>query len=257
MPERKAPAPYGVLILTLPGQGAPYSPKVPLHYFDKNRDAGAVRDALTKWFTLWSIALDTGVAPSGFLENNTREIPWCDEVPEHLHGPQTIPYFATHASRVLEALKTYRPRVIIVLSAYLYEALGTAPLNRFVTELLGPAKGPARRITTMRLKALAQSFAECEMVVLPTPSKNTTPEFVKSLALGVKDAFKKAGIPFEETATLTLEKARRLVYIDEAATLRAYERELGLRPEEAKRLLKRLEGEVFERTSQLDKPHLL
>jgi len=258
MSEAKAapPAPAGgVLVLSLPGRGSNPQAAGRL-YFDRNRNAGAVRDALAAWFALWGMPLDRTAAPTGFIETNTREIVWCDDTPEGLHGPQTVPFYAAHASRAIEALERLRPRLVIVLSAYLYEALGTAPVNAAVTSALGPAKGPARRISSLRLKALRQSFARAEMLVLPFPSKNTTQAFVRSLAQGVRQAFEDAGIPFARDDKPLRQKARSLFVLDEEATLALFERELGLKRDQAEKLLASFVGEALVKDTPLSKPRM-
>lgn len=228
----------GVLIITLPGQGALGADgECGRFYFDRNHSRGRVRDALSHWFLLWGYPLQTGTRPTGPIETGAHEVLWCDAVPERLHGPQTIAYFASNAQNVLRALDEYEPSVIILLSAYLYEALGTAPLNELATERIGRALGPAKRITQERLRAYSQRFERCALLVLPTPSKNTTDSYVRSLTSGVREAFENAGLPFGDNPSALREKALSLLVLDKEETIRQFSQKLNLKDKEALALL--------------------
>lgn len=231
----------GLLIITLPNQGA--TGKLSSHYFDRMAEHGKIRDALVQWLAIWGINVNQSPKAKGTLELNTQEVVWCDDVPKHLHGPQTVPYFAQNGTRVLEALRQQAPRLVIVFSGYLYEALKSETLSKEVTSLIGRAKTPARRITTERLKALHQSFERAEMLVLPTPSKNTTRAYVETLTTAVRQAFDAAGFTPSEKVDDLLLSARSMIVVDEKRTLEKWERQFAIDRERALSLLKALEGE--------------
>ena len=156
MPTEDLSAQGGLLIVTLPGQGA--VGKLQTHYFDPRAQQGKIRDALVRWFAIWGIPLTRSTANPSWLEAHTEEVIWCDEVPAHLHGPQTVKYFVQTADRVVHAIETLRPKLILVLSAYLYEAMADDAVAPRISAVIGKAKSAPRRITTMRLKALEQRF---------------------------------------------------------------------------------------------------
>ena len=225
---------HGILIVTLPGQGA--TGERSSHYFDPKANHGKIRDALALWFTLWGIPVGHSANFATELEKNTAEVLWCDEVQEHLHGPQTVRFYAQCGERVLECIKTQQPAVIIVLSAYLYEALASEFLASKVTALIGKALGPARRMTTMRLKALEQKFEHAHMLVLPTPSKNTTDAFVTTLTAPIHQALTSAGFTLDESPETLSEIAKSLLVVDEKATLQAWENRLRIDSSRARSL---------------------
>lgn len=231
----------GLLIITLPNQGA--TGQLSSQYFDRQADHGKIRDALIQWMSIWGIKVSTSPRQYGLLESNTQEVVWCKDVPKTLHGPQTVPYFAKHAEHVLQVLRNQAPRLVIVFSGYLYEALKSPGLAPQVTEIIGRAKTPARRITAERLKALHQSFERCEMLVLPTPSKNTTKAYVETLTTAVRQAFDAAGFSPSEKVDDLLVQARSMLVLDEKKTLEKWERQFSIDRERAKRLLQALEEE--------------
>ena len=231
----------GLLIITLPNQGA--TGVLSSQYFDRMADHGKIRDALTQWLNIWGIKVSTSPRQYGELEANTQEVVWCEAVPERLHGPQTVPYFAEHGQHVLNVLQSQAPRLIIIFSGYLYEALKSPALASRVTNIIGRAKTPARRITTERLKALHQSFERCEMLVLPTPSKNTTKAYVETLTAAVRQAFENAGFTPSEKVDDLLVQARGMLVLDEKKTLEKWERQFAIDRERAKRLLQALQEE--------------
>ena len=231
----------GLLIITLPNQGA--TGLLSSQYFDRQADHGKIRDALTQWMSVWGIKVSTSARQYGHLEANTQEVVWCDDVPKSLHGPQTVPYFAENGQRVLDKMQAQAPRLIIVFSGYLYEALKSPAMASAVTAIIGRAKTPARRITTERLKALHQSFERCEMLVLPTPSKNTTRTYVESLTTAVRQAFETAGFSPSEKVDDLLIQARTMMVLDEKKTLEKWERQFAIDRERAQQLLQALEDE--------------
>ena len=110
----------GLLIVTLPDQGA----VGPLrsHYFDPRAAQGKIRDALVKWFKIWGIALSGSTKNPYWLDRHTTEVVWCDSIPAELHGPQTVKHFIQTGEKVAQVIERTHPKVILVLSAYLYEA---------------------------------------------------------------------------------------------------------------------------------------
>ena len=225
---------HGILIVTLPGQGA--TGTLFSHYFDPKAKHGKVRDALAHWFNLWGVSVGHSANFATELEKNTAEVVWCDDVPAHLHGPQTVRFYAQCGERVLQSIETQSPSVIIVLSAYLYEAMASDFMSEKVTTLIGKALGPARRITNMRLKALEQKFEKAHMLVLPTPSKNTTDAFVTTLTAPIRDALTAAGFSLDESPETLTDMAKSLLVVDEKTTLQTWENRLRIDSERARSL---------------------
>ena len=236
------PTPHGgLLIITLPNQGA--TGILSSQYFDRMAPHGKIRDALYEWMNIWGIKVSTSQRQYGDLEANTQEVVWCEDVPKSLHGPQTVPYFAEHGEHVLNVLEAQSPRLIIVFSGYLYEALKSPVMASKVTAIIGRAKTPARRITTERLKALHQSFERCELLGLPTPSKNTTKAYVETLTMAVRQAFQTAGFSPSEKVDDLLMQARGMLVLDERKTLEKWERQFAIDRQRAQQLLDALEEE--------------
>ena len=231
----------GLLIVTLPDQGA--VGKLNSHYFDPRAKQGKIRDALVKWFGIWGISLSGSTSNPNRLESLTTEVVWCDSIPEELHGPQTVKYYERNGQRVIETIEKLRPKVILVLSAYLYEAMASPDLAPRITAVIGKAKGPARRITTMRLKALEQKFEHARILVLPTPSKNTTDDYVRSLSAPVREAFEDAGFNLNESGDALFTAARALLVLDEKQTVLAMQNRLRIDEARARALLAAMEEE--------------
>ena len=231
----------GLLIITLADQGA-VGP-LPSHYFDPRAKQGKIRDALVKWFTLWGIPLSGSTHNPTWLEAHTTEVVWCDTVPADLHGPQTVRYYAQHADRIVEAIEKCRPKVILVLSAYLYEAMATEGLSQKISAVIGKAKGAPRRITTMRLKALEQKFEHAQMLILPTPSKNTTDDYIRSLSASVRETFEAAGFNLKDNGDALLGAAKALLVLDEKRTIVAMQNRLRIDESRAKALLEAMQEE--------------
>ena len=206
----------GLLIITLADQGA-VGP-LPSHYFDPR-------------------------AKQGKIEAHTTEVVWCDSVPGDLHGPQTVRYYAQHADRIVEAIEKCRPKVILVLSAYLYEAMATEGLSQKISAVIGKAKGAPRRITTMRLKALEQKFEHAQMLILPTPSKNTTDDYIRSLSASVRETFEAAGFNLKDNGDALLGAAKALLVLDEKRTIVAMQNRLRIDESRAKALLEAMQEE--------------
>ncbi|MBR5458792.1 MAG: hypothetical protein IKV42_03930, partial [Burkholderiaceae bacterium] len=88
-----------------------------------------------------------------------------------------------------------------------------------------------------------QSFERCEMLVLPTPSKNTTKAYVETLTAAVRQAFENAGFTPSEKVDDLLVQARGMLVLDEKKTLEKWERQFAIDRERAKRLLQALQEE--------------
>ena len=231
----------GLLIITLPEQGA--AGPLSTHYFDPRAKQGKIRDALVKWFALWGIPLSGSTHNPTWLESHTTEVVWCDSIPAELHGPKTVKKKKKNGDRVIEVIEKTQPKVILILSAYLYEALATSDLAPRVTAVIGKATSPARRITTMRLKALEQKFERARMLILPTPSKNTTDDYVRTLSASVREAFEEAGFNLNECADALFVAARALLVVDEKKSLIAMQNRLRIDEARAKTLLEAMQEE--------------
>ena len=109
-------------------------------------------------------------------------------------------------------------------------------MSEKVTTLIGKALGPARRITNMRLKALEQKFEKAHMLVLPTPSKNTTDAFVTTLTAPIRDALTAAGFSLDESPETLTDMAKSLLVVDEKTTLQTWENRLRIDSERARSL---------------------
>ena len=221
----------GLMIVCQPAQGAVGA--LPSHYFDRYAKQGAVRDALVRWFGIWAMAPDTDPKATGALETSTHEVLWCQELPQKLHGPQTVAWYAACAEHVLNEIDRYRPRVLLILSNYLYEALMSPGNYARLVASIGEAKLPAHRITQARLKALHQSFERCELLILPTPSRNTTDTYIAGLTAAVRQTFEAAGFALPEHTDRYLQAARSCLVIDREKTLGKFERQFQISRQEA------------------------
>ena len=144
---------------------------------------------------------------------------------------------------MLEAIARYEPKVILVLSNYLYEALASGEMAKSVMDLIGLARMQPRRITQARLKALHQKFERADVLVLPTPSKNTTDAYITTLSAPVREVFMQAGFMLDEAPEVLLEPAKDLIVIDEKRTLMRWMNQFRIDEVRAKKLFEALEEE--------------
>ena len=87
--------------------------------------------------------------------------------------------------------------------------------------------------------------------VLPTPSKNTTDDYVRSLSAAVREAFEEAGFDLNETSDALIGAAKSLLVLDEKRTLQTLQSRLRIDEARARALLDAMEDEgVFSRADE-------
>ena len=106
--------------------------------------------------------------------------PICDA-----HGPQTVPRLVGEKAVLLDECRRRRPKILIFLSCYLYDAFRDPSLADEVRELFGSEIDKSRRLTSTRLRTEAMRLEKALVLGLPLPSRNTTPAFVEALVKGL------------------------------------------------------------------------
>lgn len=90
---------------------------------------------------------------------------------------------------------------------------------------------------------MEQTFEHARMLILPTPSKNTTDSYIQSLTAAVRENFEAAGFDLSDRGDALISAARDLLVLDEARTLLTLQNRLRIDEVRAKKLLDALEEE--------------
>ncbi len=238
----------GVLVVTLPGYGPTEPPVRRGNFFDNSIDRGPVLKAFIGWFSLWGIEPNCVRGREGAFERQffTLEWPASKSVFKHAHGPQMVPRIAGCINELAAVLKARRPRLVIFLSRYLWLAVNAPEAREVLADIIGSPLEKGRRITTGRLNAVHQSWQGVTMIALPQPSKNTTAQYVATLAPGVRQALRetRAAIPENASDPLAL-RARECLIIDREASVASIAARLHVEKSRAAALFDALEGEAW------------
>ena len=238
----------GVLVVTLPGYGPTEPPVRRGNFFDNSIDRGPVLKAFIGWFSLWGIEPNCVRGRERAFERQffTLEWPASKSVFKHAHGPQMVPRIAGCIDELAAVLKARRPRLVIFLSRYLWLAVNAPEAREVLADIIGSPLEEGRRITTGRLNAVHQSWQGVTMIALPQPSKNTTAQYVATLAPGVRQALRetRAAIPENASDPLAL-RAREYLIIDREASIASIAARLHVEKIRAAALFDALEGEAW------------
>ena len=169
-------------MVTQPGYGPEsYSSARRAFLFDKSVDRGPVLNRFADWFSLWGIDIKRVRGTEGAFERSFFTLEW---PPQPVSGHESI--FALR-----DVLLERRPRLVIFLSCYLWQAVNTPNAQSALNEACGEPLDQGRRITGERLAAYAQKWTKVRMLALPQPSKNTTEKCVLAMAQGVRQTLER------------------------------------------------------------------
>ncbi len=235
----------GILVVTLPGYGPlEYSSARRAFLFDKSVDRGPVLNRFSEWLPLWGIDVKRVRGTEGAFERSFFALEWPSKSPAG-HGPQMVPNIARSIAELKAVLEARRPRLIIFLSCYLWQAVNLPEAAAALADVCGTPVTAGRRITNERLAAYSQRWSKVQMLALPQPSKNTTEKCVRSLAQGVREALE-ACAPAPEAAQDPLrESALDFLYLDKEKTIRLMAAGLHIQKERAAAIFASLEGEAW------------
>ena len=240
----------GIAVVCLPGLGPESKGARRGCFFDNSIDRGEVLDRFRLWFDVWGVPVERVRGREGAFERRFFTFEWPNAPIENAHGPQTVPKIAEHIASLKAMIAERRPRLIIFLSCYPWQAINLPQSVAALESVAGSPLEPGRRITDARLSAYLQRWSKVAMLALPQPSKNTTAEYVKTLAAGVQSALQLVeSLP--ETAADPLEAAAAsFLVVDREASIRTLAAHLHVAPDRAARLFDRLEGRAWTKNSE-------
>ena len=152
----------GVLVVTQPGYGPEeYSSARRAFLFDKSVDRGPVLNRFGDWFELWGIDVKRVRGTEGAFERSFFTLEW-PEVPVSGHGPQTVPHIAEHILALRDSILERRPRLVIFLSCYLWQAVNLPSSLEVLSDACGSPLDHGRRITMTSLLTLMGSLSNLE-----------------------------------------------------------------------------------------------
>ena len=209
---------------------------------DRMLGLGKVLDDFASWFELWGIPLARKAGSETSFERSFCVATWPDTMPEHAHGPQLVPKIAENAFALNALLLERRPRLVIFLSCYLWHAMNEA--KDTFTQTAGSPLEVGRRLTDKRLAAYVQRWTTLTTVALPLPGKNTTQDYVLSLAGGMQSVLRQSP-HFPEAADPLLAAASRLLIFDKDASISSIRSHLHVDEKRAKALFDALDGKAY------------
>lgn len=236
----------GILVVT-GAETVPANPVTRLAFFsDAACDRGPVIRRFVEWFNLWGMPLIETRGKEGAFERAFTMTVWPAVKPKG-HGPQTVPETAREIAALTEVLNERKPRLIIFLSCYLWQAVNTEAALPLVEKSLGRRLDAGRRISSTRLAAYEQHFERARILALPLPSKNTTDAFVTALAQPVQRFFKAAGLASVMKTDADAERAAEFLVLDREASIQCIRTGLHISVEKAAALFESLAGNVWEK----------
>ena len=232
-------------MVTQPGYGPEsYSSARRAFLFDKSVDRGPVLNRFADWFSLWGIDVKRVRGTEGAFERSFFTLEWPPQ-PVSGHGPQTIPHIAESIFALRDVVLERRPRLVIFLSCYLWQAVNTPNAQAALKEACGEPLDQGRRITGERLAAYAQKWTKVRMIALPQPSKNTTEKCVLAMAQGVRQTLEECAPAPENVQDPLTESALDFLYLDRDKTIRLMAAGLHIQKERAAEIFDSLEGSAW------------
>ncbi len=234
----------GILVVLMPGFSEPMSSGPRSFLSDRTLLLGKTLSSFCDWFTLWGMPLARTSGTEGAFERSFSVAVWPEKLPEKAHGPQLVPRIAESAFDLNAILDKRKPRLVIFLSCYLWEAMNVA--KGAFTHTAGAPQEKGRRLTDKRLGAYAQRWENLTTVALPIPGKNTTEEFVLSLASQMQAIFRDTGLLPALIQDPLLVKASQSLIFDREASIQSIHARLHVNRERASSLFEALKGRSYE-----------
>lgn len=243
-PETRA---GGILVVTMPHTVPEGTVTRRAFLADNAVDRGAVLERFFEWFTLWGMPLSRTRGKESPFERAFALTLWPRKEPDYAktHGPQFIKAVAGQVPELLDVIKKRRPRLVIFLSAYLWQAVTTPQMQAQTEAVCGKAIDAGRRLSDSRLAARVQRREKCTFLILPQPSKNTTDAVVASWAAAVQKIFSDVRATPAATVDPQLADALQLLILDPAMTVRHIASNLHVSGTRARELFNALENHVW------------
>lgn len=235
----------GILVVTLPGFGPEKLPTRRGTFFDNSVDRGRVLEDFIGWFAMWGIPVKRVRGTEGAFERSFFTLEWPREEIQNAHGPQTVKVIASHIDEFLKVVENCKPRLIIFLSCYLWQAVNLDEIKTLLEPALGKPLDEGRRITDKRLGAYLQRWQKCAMLALPQPSKNTTEAIVRSLAGGVQAALETVRLLPTTVDDPLLEAAEEHLILDAEQSIRSIAVELHVDHARAQKIFEALKDKCY------------
>lgn len=237
----------GIMIVIASGYGPKQQAARRSFFSDEGIDKGTVLNRFVSWFDQWSMPLAKRRGSDTAFDRRFFCLEWPSEAIGSAHGPQQVAHFARRIDELVQAVQTHRPKIVIFLSCYLWQAVNLPDSVAALKTIWGEPKTAGRRLSSHRLGAFHQSWDKVEVIALPMPSKNTTDTFVQSLSQPIHSVFNKVGLLPEGASDPLIRQAAQCLVLDENATVQRIRTQLHITSERARSLFKSLEGEIYER----------
>ena len=233
----------GILIVLAPDFVQTGSAKRSSFFSDRVLGLGKTLDLFCSWFELWGIPLARKSGSEGAFEHSFCVATWPEVLPEHARGPQLVPKIAKDAFSLNAVLKERRPELVIFLSCYLWQAMNEA--KDAFSQTAGVPLEAGKRLTDKRLAAYVQRWTSLTTVALPLPGKNTTKEYVLSLASGMQSVLRQT-TRFPEVSDPLLAAANNVLIFDKAESIASIRAHLHVDKKRAEELFDALKGKAYE-----------
>ena len=198
----------GLLVVTMPHTVPESTASRRAFLSDRSVNRGPVLERFCEWFSLWGMPLQRTRGKESAFERA----------------------FALALWKILEARQ---PRLVIFLSAYLWQAVTAPDTEALTAAVCGKALDTGRRLSDTRLAAWVQKREKCVFLALPQPSKNTTDTVVRSWAAAIQRVFTAVKAVPDTAEDPLLTAAAQSLVLDPALSVRRIQSMLHVPPERA------------------------
>ncbi len=235
----------GLLVVTMP-HTVPAG-ETPRRAFlaDNSVHRGPVLERFIQWFSLWDMPQERVRGRESAFERSFALTLWPGQEPRSAHGPQFVKAVAPQVPALLDVIEKRRPRLLLFLSAYLWQAVTAPDVAPLTDRVCGRALDAGRRLSDTRLAVWVQKRERCVFLALPQPSKNTTDAVVKSWAAQIQRVFASVRAVPDAAVDPQITAAARLLVLDAKESIRRITAELHVSSDRAKALYAALEGRVW------------
>ena len=122
----------GLLVVTMPHTVPESTASRRAFLSDRSVNRGPVLERFCEWFSLWGMPLQRTRGKESAFERAFALALWPAREPADAHGPQFVKAVAPQVPELLKILEARQPRLVIFLSAYLWQAV-TAPDTEALT----------------------------------------------------------------------------------------------------------------------------
>lgn len=235
----------GLLVVTMPHTVPEVTASRRAFLSDRSVDRGPVLERFCEWFSLWGMPLQRTRGKESAFERAFALALWPAREPADVHGPQFVKAVAPQVPELLKILEARRPRLVIFLSAYLWQAVTAPDTEALTAAVCGKALDTGRRLSDTRLAAWVQKRKKCVFLALPQPSKNTTDTVVRSWAAAIQRVFTAVKAVPDTAEDPLLTAAAQSLVLDPALSVRRIQSMLHVPPERAAALFDALKERVW------------